>query len=134
MLIEPLDPGAKMSAQAPPPTTDFAEIQGQEHAKRAFEAVAAGPHNSLSWAHPRGQDVDGARAMPGILPQLTLEEALEVTRIYSVADALPLDTPLIQTLTSPRAPPHDQQRRSGGEGTVAPSRRDQPGASWRLPR
>ncbi len=61
-----------------------------------------------------------ARAMPGILPRLTLEEALEVTRIYSVADMLPPDTPLIQTRL-PRTAPHDQSRGAGGWRTVAPA-------------
>ncbi len=103
--IEPLDPGAKMGAQAPPPATDFAEIQGQEHAKRAFEVAAAGSHNLLLVGPPGAGKTLMARAMPGILPQLTLEEALEVTRIYSVADVLPPDTPLIQTRPF-RAPHH----------------------------
>ncbi len=103
--IAPLDPGVGMVAQVPPPTTDFAEIQGQEHAKRAFEVAAAGSHNLLLVGPPGAGKTLMARAMPGILPRLTLEEALEVTRIYSVADMLPPDTPLIQTRPF-RAPHH----------------------------
>ena len=103
--IAPLHPGLGMTAQTPPPTTDFAEIQGQEHAKRAFEVAAAGSHNLLLVGPPGAGKTLMARAMPGILPRLTLEEALEVTRIYSVADMLPPDTPLIQ-MRPFRAPHH----------------------------
>ena len=76
--------------------TDFQEIKGQEHVKRAFEVAAAGGHNMLMVGPPGAGKTLLARAMPGILPHLTIEEALDVTRIYSVADQLPADTPLIQ--------------------------------------
>ncbi|OGN92340.1 MAG: magnesium chelatase [Chloroflexi bacterium RBG_13_48_10] len=76
--------------------TDFQEIKGQEHVKRAFEVAAAGGHNMLMVGPPGAGKTLLARAMPGILPRLTIEEALDVTRIYSVADQLPPDTPLIQ--------------------------------------
>jgi magnesium chelatase family protein len=76
--------------------TDFQEIKGQEHVKRAFEVAAAGGHNMLMVGPPGAGKTLLARAMPGILPHLTIEEALDVTRIYSVADQLPPDTPLIQ--------------------------------------
>ncbi|MBN1246837.1 MAG: YifB family Mg chelatase-like AAA ATPase [Anaerolineae bacterium] len=103
--IAPLVPGAGLMAQPPPPATDFAEIRGQEHAKRAFEVAASGSHNLLLVGPPGAGKTLMARAMPGILPALTLEEALEVTRIYSVADMLPPDTPLIQQRPF-RAPHH----------------------------
>ncbi len=76
--------------------TDFKEIKGQEHVKRAFEVAAAGGHNMLMVGPPGAGKTLLARAMPGILPRLTIEEALDVTRIYSVADQLPPDVPLIQ--------------------------------------
>ncbi len=76
--------------------TDFKEIKGQEHVKRAFEVAAAGGHNLLMVGPPGAGKTLLARAMPGILPRLTIEEALDVTRIYSVADQLPPDVPLIQ--------------------------------------
>lgn len=87
------------------PITDFAEIKGQEVAKRALEVAAAGGHNVLMVGSPGAGKTLLARALPGILPELTLEEALDITRIYSVADMLPPDTPLIQQRPF-RAPHH----------------------------
>jgi magnesium chelatase family protein len=85
--------------------TDFQEIKGQEHVKRAFEVAAAGGHNMLLVGPPGAGKTLLARAMPGILPRLTINEALDVTRIYSVADQLPADVPLIQNRPF-RAPHH----------------------------
>ena len=85
--------------------TDFQEVKGQEHVKRAFEVAAAGGHNMLMVGPPGAGKTLLARAMPGILPRLTIEEALDVTRIYSVADQLPPDVPLIQNRPF-RAPHH----------------------------
>src|SRR5512137_2524864 len=85
--------------------TDFQEIKGQEHVKRALEVAAAGGHNLLMVGPPGAGKTLLARAMPGILPRLTIEEALDVTRIYSVADQLPPDVPLIQNRPF-RAPHH----------------------------
>ncbi|MCL4506471.1 MAG: YifB family Mg chelatase-like AAA ATPase [Chloroflexi bacterium] len=92
-------------AASPVPVTDFREIKGQEVAKRALEVAAAGGHNVLMAGSPGGGKTLLARALPGILPNLTIEEALEVTRIYSVADMLPPDIPLIRTRPF-RAPHH----------------------------
>ena len=77
--------------------TDFQEIKGQEHVKRALEVAAAGGHNCLMIGPPGAGKTLLARALPAILPRLTIDEALDVTRIYSVADQLPPDIPMIRT-------------------------------------
>lgn len=85
--------------------TDFCHIKGQEHAKRAMEVAAAGSHNIAMIGPPGSGKTMLARALPSILPKLTIDEALDVTRIYSICDALPPDTPLIQSRPF-RAPHH----------------------------
>ena len=76
--------------------TDFSEIKGQEHVKRALEVAAAGGHNLLMIGPPGAGKTLMARALPSILPTMTIDESLDVTRIYSVADLLPSDVPLIR--------------------------------------
>ncbi len=74
---------------------DFQDIKGQEHAKRALEVAAAGGHNLLMAGPPGAGKTLLARALPSILPEMTVDEALDVTRIYSVADLLPEEMPMI---------------------------------------
>ncbi|MBM3142482.1 MAG: YifB family Mg chelatase-like AAA ATPase [Chloroflexi bacterium] len=81
-------------------TTDFshvdlAHIKGQEHAKRATEVAATGGHNILMSGPPGSGKTMLARSLPSIMPAMTLAEALEVTKIYSVSGLLSQDTPLI---------------------------------------
>jgi magnesium chelatase family protein len=84
--------------QTPPnlPATDLAYIKGQEHVKRALEVAAAGGHNLIMMGPPGSGKTLLARALPSLLPPMTTEEALEVTKIYSVSGLLPADTPLIR--------------------------------------
>jgi magnesium chelatase family protein len=83
-------------ASQPSPANDMADIKGQEHVKRALEVAAAGNHNLIMCGPPGSGKTLLARALPGILPSLTSDEALDVTKIYSVAGLLPSDTPLIR--------------------------------------
>ena len=84
---------------------DFRDVKGQEHVKRALEVAAAGSHNVLLGGPPGAGKTLLARAVPSILPRMTFEESLIVTKIYSVAGQLPPDTPLIRHRPF-RAPHH----------------------------
>jgi magnesium chelatase family protein len=77
-------------------TIDLADVRGQHAARRALEIAAAGAHNVLFMGPPGGGKTLLARAMPGILPPLNFEEAVEVTSIYSVAAMLPAGVSLIE--------------------------------------
>ncbi len=85
--------------------TDFREIKGQEHVKRALEVAASGAHNLLMIGPPGAGKTLLARALSSILPTMGIDEQLDVTRIYSVADQLPPGTPLIRSRPF-RAPHH----------------------------
>jgi len=76
-------------------TPDFAEVRGQLAAKRALEIAAAGGHNLIMIGSPGSGKTMLARRLPGILPDLTFPEALEVTKIHSLAGMLHPDKPLV---------------------------------------
>ncbi|MFT5194949.1 MAG: magnesium chelatase family protein [Cellvibrionaceae bacterium] len=85
-------------------SADFGDIMGQEHVKRGMEVAAAGGHNVLLTGPPGTGKTLISKSLPGIMPRMSVNEALEVTKVYSVAGELPADRPLV--LERPFRSPH----------------------------
>ena len=98
--IDPADLFARHDQYA----VDFADVKGQEYAKRAMEIAASGGHNLLLCGVPGTGKTMMARRLPTIFPDLTMEEAIETTKIFSTAGMLPATTPLL--VTRPFRSPH----------------------------
>ena len=101
-IVEPLRTGqrtetiSRMIYPAPGHTLDFADVRGYSAAKRALIVAAAGGHNVLMVGAPGTGKTMLARRMPGIMPEMTLGEQIEVTKIWSVSGLLPRGAGLVQ--------------------------------------
>jgi magnesium chelatase family protein len=101
------------------PAIDFADVRGQEAVKRAIVVAAAGSHNLLMLGPPGSGKTMMAKALPGVLPPLTPDEAIEITRIYSAAGMLPTGQGLIRSRPV-RSPHHTASTSSIVGGGAVP--------------
>jgi magnesium chelatase family protein len=108
--------GLIRGAKAP---IDFGEVRGQEAVKRAITIAAAGGHNLLMLGPAGSGKTMMAKALPGVLPPLTADEAIEVTRVYSAAGALPHGQSLV-TARPVRSPHHTASSPAIVGGGVVP--------------
>ena len=113
-----------LDANPPSYACDFQDIKGQEHVKRALEVAAAGGHNCLLSGPPGAGKTLLARSMPSILPRLTLDEALDVTRWGRAMAATGRDQPGTPRGAVPR---RDARVLAAYIGSIAPATRGQDG-------
>jgi magnesium chelatase family protein len=116
------EPTARPPAGAPATVPDLIDVAGQPEGRTAIEVAAAGGHHLFLMGPPGAGKTMLAERMPGILPRLTLDEALDVTAIHSVAGRLPTTEPLITT--APFQDPHHNTTVAaivgGGSGVARP--------------
>ena len=114
MPVFPYKPQLDNSVFTQSTTIDFAEVKGQEGAKRALEIAAAGGHNCLMVGSPGTGKTMLAKRLPTILPDLSFEESLEVTKVHSISGILPEGTPLMRQ--RPFRSPHHTISANGMSG------------------
>lgn len=102
---------ASLLAAAPQTSIDFSDIKGQHEAKRAMEIAAAGGHNLIMIGSPGAGKTMLARALPSIMPPLSVGECLEYSKIHSIAGLLSAEHPLV-TERPFRAPHHTSSQAS----------------------
>jgi len=113
---------ASLFEQTASSSVDLMDVKGQENVKRAFEVAAAGGHNLVMVGPPGSGKTMIARRLPTLLPAMSFDEALETTRIHSVAGVLPKGIPLLTTrpFRSPHHTISDAALVGGGMGVPRP--------------